>query len=55
LYLIKILVDQMHIGGDATQHTIELILGLEGDGHGRFPDEASALAGAPTPDAQRIT
>ena len=35
LYLIKNLVDEMHIGGDATQHTIELILYLEGEGHGR--------------------
>src|SRR5438034_11731609 len=35
LYLIKNLVDEMHIGGDATQHTIELILYREGDGHGR--------------------
>jgi anti-sigma regulatory factor (Ser/Thr protein kinase) len=35
LYLIKNLVDEVHIGGDATQHTIELILCLEGDQHGR--------------------
>jgi serine phosphatase RsbU (regulator of sigma subunit)/anti-sigma regulatory factor (Ser/Thr protein kinase) len=35
LYLIKNLVDEMHIGGDETQHTIELILYLEGAGHGR--------------------
>jgi hypothetical protein len=55
LYLIKNLVDEVHIGGDATQHTIKLILGLEGDGHGRFPDEASAVAGAPAPDAKPIT
>jgi serine phosphatase RsbU (regulator of sigma subunit)/anti-sigma regulatory factor (Ser/Thr protein kinase) len=34
LYLIKNLVDEMHIGGDATQHTIELILYLEGQRHG---------------------
>ena len=34
LYLIKNLVDELHIGGDATQHTIELILYLEGEGHG---------------------
>jgi anti-sigma regulatory factor (Ser/Thr protein kinase) len=35
LYLIKNLVDEMHIGGDARQHTIELVLYLEGEGHGR--------------------
>src|SRR5918911_643365 len=35
LYLIKNLVDEMHISGDETQHTIELILYLEGDGHRR--------------------
>ncbi len=35
LFLIRNLVDELHIGGDATQHTIELILYREGDGHGR--------------------
>src|SRR5207248_10034994 len=35
LYLIKNLVDEMHIGGDETQHIIELILYCEGEGHGR--------------------
>jgi hypothetical protein len=55
LYLIRNLVDEVHIGGDATPHTIEVILGLEGHGHGRFPDEASALAGAPAPDAKPTT
>jgi anti-sigma regulatory factor (Ser/Thr protein kinase) len=34
LYLIKNLIDEVHIGGDATQHTIELVLYLEGEGHG---------------------
>ena len=34
LYLIKNLVDEMHLSGDATQHTIELILYREGPGHG---------------------
>jgi anti-sigma regulatory factor (Ser/Thr protein kinase) len=34
LYLIKNLVDEVHIGGDATQHTIELILYRQGPGHG---------------------
>jgi serine phosphatase RsbU (regulator of sigma subunit)/anti-sigma regulatory factor (Ser/Thr protein kinase) len=33
LFLIKNLVDDMHVTSDATSHTIELIMGLEGANH----------------------
>src|SRR5262249_9192458 len=34
LFLIKNLVDEMHVTSDATHHTIELIISLEGENHG---------------------
>jgi serine phosphatase RsbU (regulator of sigma subunit)/anti-sigma regulatory factor (Ser/Thr protein kinase) len=34
LFLIKHMVDEMHISSDATHHTVELIMYLEGEGHG---------------------
>jgi len=34
LFLIKNLVDEMHVTSDANHHTIELIVSLEGENHG---------------------
>jgi len=34
LFLIKHMVDEMHISSDATHHTVELIMYLEGEDHG---------------------
>ncbi len=34
LFLIKHMVDEMHINSDATHHTVELIMYLEGEDHG---------------------
>lgn len=34
LFLIKHMVDEMHISSDTTHHTVELIMYLEGEGHG---------------------
>ncbi|HKF37263.1 MAG TPA: SpoIIE family protein phosphatase [Ktedonobacteraceae bacterium] len=34
LFLIKHMVDDMHVTSDPNHHTIELIMHLEGDGHG---------------------
>ncbi len=33
LFLIKHMVDEMHTNSDATHHTVELIMYLEGEGH----------------------
>jgi serine phosphatase RsbU (regulator of sigma subunit)/anti-sigma regulatory factor (Ser/Thr protein kinase) len=34
LFLIKHMVDDMHVSSNMTHHTVELIMYLEGDGHG---------------------
>ena len=34
LFLIKNMVDEMHVRTDATTHTLELVMRLRGDGHG---------------------
>lgn len=35
LFLIKNLVDEMHVASDERHHTVELIMYLEGDEHAR--------------------
>jgi serine/threonine-protein kinase RsbW len=34
LFLIKNMVDEMHVKSDAATHTVELVMRLRGDGHG---------------------